>query len=166
MNRRQTLRLTSTVVGSPVLFGLTACAPNEPTPNASFKRLDGQPSQISDFRGQVVLVNFWATSCTTCVHEMPQLVATHKKFEHQGYQTLAVAMGYDPLEYVRNFVQTRQLPFIVTHDASGELAQTFGGIRLTPTSLLLNKQGRVIKRYTGEPDFNALHALIEKLLIA
>ena len=56
-------------------------------------------------------MNFWATSCTTCVHEMPLIVATHEKFKARGFETLAVAMRYDPPAYVINFAETRKLPF-------------------------------------------------------
>ena len=61
--------------------------------------------------GRVTLVNFWATSCTTCVAEMPEIVATYNKFKDKGYDTLAVAMSYDPPAFVARFAETRKLPF-------------------------------------------------------
>src|SRR5688500_11714984 len=68
----------------------------ERAPDAAYTLLDGSKGQVADLRGKVVLVNFWATSCTTCVHEMPQIVSTHEKYKARGYETLAVAMSYDP----------------------------------------------------------------------
>ena len=133
-------------------------------PNAAYTLLDGRQSTVEQMRGKVVLVNFWATSCTTCVHEMPQIVATHEKFKARGYQTLAVAMSYDVPAYVANFVQTRKLPFDVAIDRTGAIAKSFGDVQLTPTSVLINKRGEIVKRYVGEPDFAALHELVEKLL--
>jgi len=133
-------------------------------PAVSYTRIDGSKAQLSDLRGKVVLVNFWATSCVTCVKEMPQIAATHRKFNSRGYETLAVAMSYDTPDYVANFAQTRQLPFQVTIDFSGQIARSFGNIQLTPTSVLINKRGEIVKRYVGEPDFAALHQLVEKLL--
>ena len=135
-----------------------------PAPNVAYTLLDGRQSTVEQMRGKVVLVNFWATSCTTCVHEMPQIVTTHEKFKARGYQTLAVAMSYDVPAYVANFVQTRKLPFDVAIDSTGAIAKSFGDVQLTPTSVLINKRGEIVKRYVGEPDFAALHELVEKLL--
>ena len=133
-------------------------------PNASYTLLDGSRSNIDSLRGKVVLVNFWATSCTSCVHEMPQIVATHEKFKARGFETLAVAMRYDPPAYVINFVETRRLPFGVAIDNTGEIAKSFGEVQLTPTTVLINKRGEIVQRYVGEPDFAALHRLVETLL--
>ena len=63
-----------------------------------------------------------------------------------------------------NFAQSRQLPFKVALDNTGEVARQWGDVKLTPTTYLVDKQGRIVKRYVGEPDFAALHQLIEKLL--
>ena len=133
-------------------------------PNVGYTVLDGSQSTVGQLRGKVVLVNFWATSCTTCVHEMPKIVATHEKFKARGYDTLAVAMSYDPPAYVINFAETRKLPFGVAIDNTGAIAKSFGQVQLTPTSVLINKRGEIVKRYVGEPDFAALHQLVEKLL--
>jgi peroxiredoxin len=126
--------------------------------------LNGRPISTATLRGKVVLINFWATSCTTCVHEMPQIVATHEKFKQRGFETLAVAMSYDPPAYVINFAESRKLPFAVAIDNTGAIAKSFGNVELTPTSVLVNKRGEIVKRYVGEPDFTALHALVDKLL--
>jgi peroxiredoxin len=133
-------------------------------PNVAYTRLDGTPGSTDQLRGKVVLVNFWATSCATCVHEMPRIAATYQKFRQRGFETLAVAMSYDPPAYVVNFAETRQLPFTVVIDNTGQFARSFGDVKLTPTTLLIDKKGRIVKRYLGEPDFAALHQLIETLL--
>src|SRR5690606_23866481 len=95
----------ATLIGSWFVF-----KPAAPTPEASFVTLQGEKLDLASLRGKVVLVNFWATSCVTCVQEMPMLVDTHNKFAPQGYETIAVAMSYDPPNYVQNFAETRQLP--------------------------------------------------------
>jgi len=137
---------------------------SETVPDVGYTLLDGTRSSTTDLRGKVVLINFWATSCTTCVHEMPQIVATHEKFKQRGFETLAVAMSYDPPAYVINFAESRKLPFAVAIDNTGAIAKSFGNVELTPTSVLVNKRGEIVKRYVGEPDFAALHALVDKLL--
>ena len=144
--------------------GLPACSGSQAAPESTFVLLDGSRKTTADFKGKVTLVNFWATSCVTCVAEMPKLIATHQKYVTQGYETVAVAMSYDPPSYVVNYTETRKLPFKVAIDNTGVVAKAWGDVQLTPTTYLLNKRGEIVKQYVGEPDFAALHQLIEKLL--
>ncbi len=139
-------------------------AGRDAAPQVRYTLLDGKQMNMADLKGQVVFVNFWATSCTTCVAEMPQIVSTFEKYRGRGYQTVAVAMSYDPPAYVANFAESRKLPFAVAIDNTGEIARSFGDVKLTPTSMLINKRGEIVKRYVGAPDFAALHTLVEKLL--
>ena len=133
-------------------------------PSSTFVLLDGSSKSAADLKGRVTLVNFWATTCTVCVAEMPKIVSTFNKYQSRGYDTLAVAMSYDPPSYVVNYTQTRKLPFKVAIDNTGAVARAWGDVELTPTSYLVNKRGEIVKRYVGEPDFAQLHQLIEKLL--
>jgi peroxiredoxin len=133
-------------------------------PASTFVLLDGSQKPSADLKGKVTLVNFWATSCVTCVAEMPKLVSTFEKYKSQGYSTVAVAMAYDPPSYVVNFVQTRKLPFEVAIDNTGAVAKAWGEVGITPTSYLINKRGEIVKRYVGEPNMPELHQLIETLL--
>ena len=135
-----------------------------PAPESTFVLLDGAKLRTTDLRGKVVLVNFWATSCTSCVAEMPDLIATHHKYQAQGFETLAVAMSYDPPSYVVNFAETRKLPFKVAIDNTGANAKDWGDVRLTPTTYIVNKQGDIVKSYVGPPNVSELHRLIETLL--
>ena len=144
-------------------LALSGCSQDR-APESSFVLLDGSRISTAQLQGKVTLVNFWATSCTTCVAEMPELVATYDKFKDRGYETLAVAMSYDPPAYVVNFAESRKLPFKVAIDNTGANAQAWGEVKLTPTTYLLNKRGEIVKRYVGAPDFAELHRLIEKLL--
>ena len=148
-----------------ITAALTAgCTGAESAPNSTFTFLDGSQSSTQALRGKVTLVNFWATTCTSCVQEMPELVSTYRKFKDRGFETVAVAMSYDPPAYVVNFAETRQLPFKVAIDNTGAVAKAWGEVRLTPTTFIVNKQGQIVKRYVGPPDFEALHQLLDKLL--
>jgi peroxiredoxin len=138
-------------------------------PQQDYPLLGGATLSAQDLRGKVVLVNFWATSCTTCVGEMPHLVQTFNRFGKQGFELVAVAMSYDQPDYVRTFARggpAGALPFPVAFDASGALAQAFGDVRLTPTSFLIDRSGHIVKEFVGPPDFDQLHALIGQLLSA
>ncbi len=133
-------------------------------PPSNFVLLDGSSKSTNDLKGKVTLVNFWATSCVTCVAEMPEIIATHNKYKDQGFDTLAIAMSYDPPSYVVNFAQSRQLPFNVALDNTGAVAKAWGDVKLTPTTYIVNKQGEIVKTYIGQPNFEELHKLIERLL--
>ncbi|MBP6779412.1 MAG: TlpA family protein disulfide reductase [Ottowia sp.] len=146
-------------------LALAACGKSE-APASTFVLLDGSSQTTADMKGKVTLVNFWATSCTTCVAEMPQIVATYDKYKDKGYDTIAVAMQYDPPSYVVNFAQTRKLPFKVAIDNTGKVAEAWGDVKLTPTTYIVDKQGQIVKKYVGAPNFDELHKLIEKLLAA
>jgi peroxiredoxin len=121
-------------------WALWGCS-GDRAPESTFVLLNGSKVTSKQLQGKVALVNFWATSCTTCVAEMPELVATYNKFKDRGYVTLGVAI-----------------------DNTGTVAREWGDIQLTPTTFLVNKQGEIVKRFVGTPDFAELHKLIEKLL--
>jgi peroxiredoxin len=135
-------------------------------PSVIFTGLDGRKFTSESLKGKVVMVNFWATSCVTCIKEMPQMTETYNQYKDQGLEFVAVAMSYDPPNYVLNYAQTRKLPFKVVLDPQGELAKSFGDVKLTPTTYVIDKEGKIIKRYVGEPEFSQLHKLLEKALAA
>lgn len=147
-----------------VALTLSACSSRETAPSFSYTLLDGTQANTDQMRGKVLLVNFWATSCVSCVKEMPRIVATQQKFQSRGFETLAVAMSYDPPASVAHFAQTRSLPFGVVIDNTGAIAKGFDDLRVTPTTYLIDKKGAIARRFVGEPDFAEVHALVEKLL--
>jgi peroxiredoxin len=162
--RHLALAAAALAIGAAAYFALPGSATVSAAPAVRYTLLDGSEHGLADLKGRVVLINFWATSCASCVAEMPQIVATHEQFKARGYETVAVAMSYDTPAFVSHFAESRQLPFAVVFDRSGTIAHSFGDVALTPTSYLLDKQGRIVKRYVGKPDFDALHGLIDELL--
>ena len=148
------------------LFLTMGSSSRQAAPDLTYVNLKGEKITSASLRGKVYLVNFWATSCTTCVAEMPDLIRTYDKFHSKGLEFVAVAMRYDPPNYVINFTETRALPFHVALDVEGKLAEAFGAVKLTPTTFLVDKQGRIIKRYVGKPSFDELEEIIGKELSA
>jgi len=140
--------------------------PVQAAPEVTFSTIDGKKISMQDLRGKVVLVKFWATSCVTCVAQMPDNIANYEKYGDQGYETIAVAMEYDPANYVLNFAETRNLPFPVALDIQGEAARAFGDVRLTPTAFLIDRKGNIIKRYLGVYNKAEFQATVEKALKA
>jgi peroxiredoxin len=151
------------LVAAVAYFTLSA---QQAAPSVTFTGLDGQKFTSESLKGKVVMVNFWATSCVTCIKEMPQMTETYNKYKGQGLEFVAVAMSYDPPNYVLNYAETRKLPFKIALDPQGELAKSFGDVKLTPTTYVIDKEGKIIKRYVGEPEFSQLHKLLEKALAA
>jgi len=149
-----------------VLLGWIVLTKKETIPDVTFIDLQDRQITTQDLYGNVTIVHFWATSCATCVREMPELVQTYRKYQKAGLRLIAVAMAYDPPDYVIHFAKTHKLPFVVSLDTRGELGRAFGDIQLTPTTLVVNKQGQIIKRYVGEVDFTALHRLLTQELAA
>jgi peroxiredoxin len=133
-------------------------------PQVSGQTISGDSVNPALLAGKPYLVNFWATSCVTCVKEMPDLVAIHQEFADKGYQTIAVAMSYDRPDYIERFVNDRGLPFLVIHDKDNAWAAAFGDVTVTPTTFVVDAQGKMIKRYVGEPNFSELRKILAKSL--
>jgi len=137
---------------------------SNPAPSVTFTSIKGEKVTTAELGGRVVLVNFWATDCTICVKEMPRLVQTYTKYHPKGFELIAVAMRHDPPNYVLSYAEKNALPFKVALDPMGELAKAFDNVKLTPTSIVIDKQGNVVARILGEPDFVKLESLIEQKL--
>ena len=135
-----------------------------PAPEVKFSTLAGDTFATSELRGKVVLVNFWATYCGPCIKEMPKVVDAHRKFSARGYETIAVAVRRDDPERVAQFAASHALPFKVAIDSSGEVGREFGNVRITPTVFLIGKNGKVLRRYVGKPDWTEFHQLVEREL--
>jgi len=166
LNPMQLLQHATRLLLAVVLISVLSACSKQAAPAMHFTDLKGNKVSLEQLKGKVVMVNFWATSCTTCVAEMPEMIKTYDKYHAKGLEYIAVAMSYDPPNYVVNFTETRQLPFMVTLDLEGKLAGSFGDVKLTPTTFVIDKQGNIIKKYVGAPEFSELHQLIEKQIAA
>lgn len=133
-------------------------------PDVTFTTIDGKKITMADLKGKVVLVNFWATDCPGCVKEMPALVNTYNQYSKKGFEIIAVAMPYDPPAQVLNYTKQKALPFPVMHDGLSEVTEKFGGINLTPTTYIFDKQGHLLRRTIGNIDFTDLNLILNKEL--
>lgn len=133
-------------------------------PDLTLATLDGKHMQLSALRGRMVLINFWATTCPGCVAEMPDMIETYRRHHPQGFELIAIAMAYDPADQVSAYARKNALPFPVVLDADGLLARKFGDIRLTPTAILIDKQGNIVRTIVGELDFAELNRQLEQEL--
>jgi peroxiredoxin len=148
-------------VGGAVIYALTS---KVQAPAAIFTTLTGEKISLSEQKGKVVLVNFWATTCPACTHEMPALIQTYNAYKSKGFVVVAVAMPYDPPNYVLSYAQSHKLPFPVTLDVMGDAMRAFGDVRGTPTSFLIARDGSIVDQRTGELDFAWLENYLKKEL--
>ena len=127
--------------------------------------LEGQAIRLSDLRGQVVLLNFWATWCPPCRAEMPSMQALYQKYREQGLAILAISSDVEGKDRVAPFIEKRGFSFPVLVDPRNVVGTRVrvGGI---PTSYLLDKQGRVVGRDVGARNWNSatMRRRIDQLL--
>ena len=135
-------------------------------PEVTFSTLEGEKINMQELRGRPVLVTFWATTCPGCIKEMPHLVELYEEYANGGFELIGVAMSYDPPNRVLELAAERQLPYPIALDLDGGLASAFGNVMLTPTSFLIDPDGKVIKHKIGEMDIVKLRRQIETLIHA
>ena len=135
-----------------------------PAPPLVGETLDGRTLTLQQLRGKPVLVTFWATSCPGCVEEIPHLTTLYQEFQPKGLEIIGVAMAYDPAEQVRHLVQQRQIPYPVILDTQGSIAREFDGVRLTPTSVLISPEGRIVEYRLGLLDMAKVRQTLKRWL--
>lgn len=126
--------------------------------------LDGRHLDLASLHGHPVLINFWATSCPGCVAEIPHLSEMYRKLAPRGFKLIGVAMYYDPPSQVRAMRKARDISYPIALDSNGDISKAFGNVRLTPTSFLIDAQGRIVYQKLGNLNIAQLRVRIEKLL--
>lgn len=144
--------------------------PNEP--NVTFPELEGGDLALSSLKGKVVLVNFWATWCEPCREEIPWLIAFQNQYGNQGFEILGAAIDVEGKPVVAPFVQktefnvdgkqmTMSYPIVL---ANFNVQEKFGGLIGYPTSILISRDGKMVKRFIGEVDRDELQKDIQAQL--
>ncbi len=131
-------------------------------PDSIFITITGEQIELRKLRGQPALVTFWASDCRACIEEIPDLVALHEQFANNGLQIIAVAMPYDVPSRVKQLSEMRSLPYAVALDPEGTHAKAYGNVSLTPSSFLIDLEGKVVSRVVGRFDFTDWQAQIAR----
>lgn len=147
----------------PFVENLTFWDPPLPAPSTAFETLDGSPLALQEFKGEVVLVNFWATWCAPCIREMPGLERLHQAFEDQGFLVMAVSEDRGGAAQVVPFLDRlglTELPVFL--DQSGErrgaLARAFK-LNGLPATFLIDRKGTVVAGMTGPAEWDSPEAM-------
>lgn len=149
------------------LSALEVVAIPPPQPDTPILNAAGRPVRLSDWRGQVLVVNFWASWCEPCKEEMPSLAALHERFAARGARVVAVSVDKPAAEALarRQLAEwgTGALEFFIDHNATSAINARSAGF---PTTIIYDRRGREIARLTGPADWNSseAHALIEAAL--
>jgi thiol-disulfide isomerase/thioredoxin len=132
-------------------------------PTYAYATLDGVSLSDESLRGQVVLVNFWATWCAPCRVEMPLLERMHQRHTADGFVVLGLAVDRTSTDAVRTFVQERRVTYPIAH-VGAEAERIFGGVRGYPTSVLLDRSGRIRHTVIGPIAPVSLEPAVRRLL--
>ena len=141
---------------------ITSPSERKAMPQIELSDLEGAPWRLSDHRGKVVLVNFWATWCTPCRRETPDLVKVAQQYGPRGVAFVGVSMDDQPKNAAPAFVSHYGIPYPVLVPDSGF---TLGNaIEALPTTLLVDRNGRLAKAYTGAVTAERLRSDLDRLL--
>lgn len=161
----------------PFLLLLTACAPQSTqayrdvkpastrklAPDFELKDADGKAVKLSDYRGKVVLLNFWATWCGPCKIEIPWFIDFETRYKNQGFAVIGVAMDDEGWEIVRPYITEKKVNYR-TLMGTEMVAQQYGGVDSLPTSFVLDREGKVAAVHVGLVSKSEYQSDIEKLL--
>ncbi|MBW2064712.1 MAG: TlpA family protein disulfide reductase [Deltaproteobacteria bacterium] len=132
--------------------------PNIPiTSDIVLPDMNGNNVRLSDYRGKVVFLNFWATWCPPCREEMPSMERLHNRLKGKDFVMLAVDLQ-EPASRVRKFFRDHKLTFTALLDEDGKVARMFG-IRNIPATFILDREHRVIGMAVGAREWDSRHSL-------
>ncbi len=118
-----------------------------PVPTVAMHDLDGRPIAAGDFRGKVVIINFWATWCPPCRAEIPDLVALQSKYGDR-LQIIGISQDEGGLDVVRRYATAQRMNYPIVM-MTPELDKAFPGISALPTSFMIDREGRIVQRHVG-----------------
>lgn len=133
-----------------------------PAPDFSLTDLSGRPLRLSDYRGKVIILDFWATWCEPCKEEIPHFIDLQNQYSSQGLQVLGISMD-DSEPPVREFQQKFKMNYPVAV-GTAKLADQYGGILGLPITFVIDPSGRIVARHIGATNVSVIEAEVRKLL--
>ncbi|HXH37128.1 MAG TPA: TlpA disulfide reductase family protein [Thermoanaerobaculia bacterium] len=148
-----------------LVAGLTATAARAgvAAPAFALRSLEGRTVRLSDFRGKVVLLNFWATWCGGCRVEMPWLIEIYRQYRSQGLEIIGVSMDDGGEEVIAKFTKAKNVNYTIVK-GNEAVANAYGKVQLLPQTFLINRDGTVAGHFTGVPDRRELENTIRRIL--
>jgi len=131
-------------------------------PDFEKRTLDGRTVRLSEYRGKVVILNFWATWCAPCRREIPELIKLQDEFEGV-LEVIGVSLDEEGFEVVRPYAEQREINYPVILD-DYSYGDKLGGIYMVPTTFIIDREGMITARRVGEISREDIYPLLEKLL--
>jgi peroxiredoxin len=120
----------------------------KPAPEFALKDADGKTVKLSDYKGKVVLLNFWATWCGPCKMEIPWFIDFEKEYKDKGFAVLGVAMDDDGWDAVKPYLEEKKVNYRMVL-GNDQVAEQYGGVDSLPTSILIDRDGRIATMHIG-----------------
>jgi len=137
--------------------------PGSPAPSIALPTLGGGTTSVADLRGKVVVVEFWATWCPPCCAALANLAGLHRAYAARGLAVLGIALDREGAKVVEPFVREERIPFpIVLGDPA--IRAAFGGIESIPTTFLVDREGKVVKKLVGYHPYEEIEGELSLLL--
>jgi len=133
-------------------------------PDVNLNFIDGQKVNISSYKGSPLLITFWSITCSYCLKEIPKLTELYNELSPYGFEIIGIAMSYDQPNRVIELSKRKQIPYSIALDINSGAEQAFGSIRTTPTSFLIDLNGKIIQHSVGTMNIKKLRSRIKRLL--
>ena len=121
---------------------------NGPAPDFALKDMNGARIRLSDYKGRVVLVNFWATWCAPCKVEIPWFAEFERTFKDKGFAVIGISMDDDGWKSVKPYLESHSINYRIAA-GDGDVAQKYGGVEALPETFLIDREGRIAARHVG-----------------
>ncbi len=135
-------------------------AGSRPMPEVTFNLVDGRSLNSTELQGRSLLINFWSVTCETCLRDIPVLNRLHETLKDQGFLVIGVAAAYDEPPAVMRLVKDLKPVYPIALDVHGEVSKAFGDIRVTPTNVLIDRQGNIRSSHRGPVDEPRIRATL------
>ncbi len=133
-----------------------------PAPDFTLLNAQGEEKSLSDFKGKVVILNFWAIWCPPCKIEIPHLVDLYEEYKDDGLEIIGISMDWNAQRIVGPFAEENGMEYTVLL-GDNEIADLYGGILTIPVTFVIDRDGGITKRYLGYRDKETLESAIKRL---